>query len=179
MKNLLEKGFTLLELLVVIVLLGLLTSFMMLSINISGLESELDEEANKIYALIRLAKEEAIIQAKEIALAIDKQSYVFMELKKIVKNNKEKYIWEPVNNKIFRERKLHPGLEIRMETKEEYVFQYKDKRRKLTPTIFSSTGEQSEFILNAYIKDNKNNYYKIDGKINGDIAIEKITNDDF
>ena len=51
-----SKGFTLIELLVVIVLLGIVSSFAVLSLNITGLDSELNEEARKIHALIILAK---------------------------------------------------------------------------------------------------------------------------
>jgi len=72
-----NKGFTLLELLVVIVLLGIVSSFAVLSLNIAGLETEFEQETKKIHALINLAKEEAIIQAQEIALVVGKKNYYF------------------------------------------------------------------------------------------------------
>jgi len=76
-----ENGFTLIELLVVIVLLGIVTSFAVLSMGTGSAERKMEEEAKRLHALIKLVREEAIIQAKEIAMEINKQEYMFLEYK--------------------------------------------------------------------------------------------------
>lgn len=166
-------GFTLLELLVVIVLLGIVSSFAMLSLNLTGLESELDEEARKIHALINLAKEEAIIQAQEVALKIDKQTYSFEYW------DGEKEAWFAKTEKVFRQRNIHDGLMLRFESEATKLFVKNDEDSKNKDEIengtayFLSSGEQSEFTIKIEIKDDPQVYYQLEGKLNGDIKIEK------
>jgi len=166
------KGFTLLELLVVIVLLGVVSSFAVLSLNITGLETELEQETKKIHALINLAKEEAIIQAQEIALVVGKQSYFFQYFDW---NNKG---WSPKEDKIFRQRKIHEGLKIYLETEtEKNIFKKEDDdEEELNRVFFLSSGEQSKFIVKISIREKEQNYFQIIGEINGALKIEKNSN---
>ena len=168
-----NKGFTLIELLVVIVLLGVVSSFAVLSLNITGLDSELNEEARKIHALIILAKEEAIIHAQEIALVVDKENYVFMYWGSEGKGKKKKLLWKPKKNKIFRKRTVHEGLKIRLETEQKLIFDMADKEEKKNLTVFLSSGEQSEFELKIYLENDKQKFYLISGKANGDVVMNK------
>lgn len=176
----LHKGFTLIELLVVIVLLGIVSSFAVLSLNITGLDSELKEEARKIHALINLAKEEAIIHAQEIALVVEKETYVFMYwTSEIDKDKKKKYFWKEKENKIFRERLIQKGLKIQLETEQKFVFDKDDKNNKKDLTIFSSSGEQSRFELKIYLESDKQVFYAINGEISGEVAISKTAKMNF
>lgn len=172
-----SNGFTLIELIVVIVLLGIVISFAMLSLDLNSLDSELDEESKKIHALIKLAKEEAIIRAKEIVMETDKQSYQFkvwaIELNK---NGPVKGKWEPSHNKIFRKRVLNDGLKIQLETNKIISFLEKEDDKSSNQVYFFSSGEQSEFILRLSIRDNNKSYYEIEGKLNGELAIKKVVN---
>jgi len=169
-----NRGFTLIELLVVIVLLGIVSSFAVLSLNITGLDSELNEEARKIHALIRLAKEEAIIHAQEIALVVEKEKYVFMYWAfEEDKNKKRKYFWKEKESKIFRERTAHEGLKIRLETEENIDFSKDDKDKNKNLTIFYSSGEQSKFELKIYLESDKQEFYLITGNINGEVVMTK------
>ncbi len=174
-----NKGFTLLELLVVIVLLGIVSSFAVLSLNITGLDSELNEEARKLHALINLAKEEAIIHAQEIAFVVNKENYIFMYWGSEGKGKKRKYLWKPKKNKIFRERTVHEGLKIRLETEQKFIFSTDDKDEKKNLTVFSSSGEQSKFELKVYLESDKQVHYLITGNVNGDVAMIKNTNNEF
>lgn len=165
------KGFTLLELLVVIVLLGIVSSFAVLSLNITGLESELKEETKKIHALINLAKEEAIIQAQEIALVVEKKTYSFQYLDW---NSKA---WLPKKDKIFRQRKIHDGLKIYLETEAgKIIFKKKDDEEEINRVFFFSSGEQSKFTIKISIRENEQNYFRITGEINGTLNVEKNSN---
>ena len=166
-----NKGFTLLELLVVIVLLGIVSSFAVLSLNIAGLETEFEQETKKIHALINLAKEEAIIQAQEIALVVGKKNYYFQYF------DWDNKVWLPKEDKIFRQRKLHEGLKIYLETEsEKIIFKKKDEEEELNRVFFLSSGEQSEFIVKISIREKEQNYFRIIGEINGALKIEKNSN---
>ena len=174
-----NKAFTLLELLVVVVLLGIVTSFAVLSMNITGLDTELNEEARKIHALINLAKEEAIIHAKEIAFVVEEDKYAFMYWGAEGEGKKKKLLWKPIEKKIFRERQVHKGMEILLETEKKFDLGENDEEEKFNATIFSSTGEQSKFELKIYLENDKQIFYLINGKYNGDVIIEKNGQDDF
>ena len=129
-----KKGFTLIELLVVVVLLGVVTSFAVLSMGSSGIEREMQEEAKRLHALIKLVREEAIIQAKEIAMEINKQEYLFLEYK-----DKK---WIPLTSKIFHARSIKDALEFRVETETKLLYKTsfysrKEKRAVSNGALFS------------------------------------------
>ena len=170
------KGFTLLELLVVIVLLGIVLSFTMLSINLSSLETELEEEANKLHALINLVKEEAIIQAQEIALEVDKQGYLFLGL--------EGDKWQPLQNKVFRKREIHQGFKISLELESAQSLFKKDEdedddEEEPVRVFFLSSGEITPFNIKLALEENEQVYYQLHGDFSGNVTIEKNTNSDF
>lgn len=71
------RGFTLLELLVVLVIVGLVLGF----VSINAIQSEqqaLQKEAQRIALLLQLAREEAIVRNRPIAFEADSNSYRFL-----------------------------------------------------------------------------------------------------
>ena len=160
-----NKGFTLIELLVVIVLLGIVTSLAVLSIGTSSSEREMEEEAKRLHALIKLVREEAIIQAKEIAMEINKQEYGFLEYK-----DKK---WIPLKNKIFHARSIKDELEFRVETELKSKI-FKSEKPKLMRLYFLSSGEQTPFEMKINIKEQPQPYYSLTGLFNGKLKLERI-----
>ncbi len=160
-----SKGFTLIELLVVIVLLGIVTSFAVLSMGSSSSERKVEEEAKRLHALIKLVREEAIIQAKEIAMEINKQEYVFLEYK-----DKK---WIPLSSKIFHPRKITDDLEFRVETESKSKI-FEEKELSLLRLYFLSSGEQTPFEMRLNIRDEPLPYYRLLGQFNGKLKLERI-----
>ncbi|MDH5659980.1 MAG: type II secretion system minor pseudopilin GspH [Gammaproteobacteria bacterium] len=157
------KGFTLIELLVVIVLLGIVTSFAVLSMGTSSVERELEEEAKRLHALIKLVREESIIQAKEIAMEINNQEYSFLEYK-----DKK---WIPLFNKIFHPRSINTELDMNVETDTETkIFESKDAA--LLRLYFLSSGEQTPFNIKINMKDEPRPFYLLSGDFNGKLKLE-------
>ena len=165
-----NKGFTLIELLVVIVLLGIITSLAVISVGSSSVERKMEEEAKRLHALIRLTREESIIQAKEIAFEINKQDYQFLEYK-------EKK-WVPVTNKIFKKRSLPAELEFQLETEPELKL-FESESEAGIRLYFLSSGEQTPFKLKINVKNKPENYYQISGQFNGKLKIEHIDEYDY
>jgi len=160
-----NKGFTLIELLVVVVLLGIVTSLAVLSIGTSGSERAMEEEAKRLHALIKLVREEAIIQAKEIAMEINKQEYGFLEYK-----DKK---WIPLTNKIFQARSIKDDLEFRVETETESKI-FTSEKPKLLRLYFLSSGEQTPFQMKINVKEQSQPYYNLTGLFNGKLKLERI-----
>ena len=159
------KGFTLIELLVVIVLLGIITSFAVLSMGTGSTERKMEEESRRLHALIKLVHEESIIQAKEIAMEINKQEYAFLEYK-----DKK---WIPLTSKIFHPRSLSDELELRVETDVKSKI-FEEKELKFLRLYFLSSGEQTPFEIKINIKDQTYPYYKLLGHFNGKLKLDLV-----
>ena len=160
-----NKGFTLIELLVVIVLLGIITSLAVISVGSSGIERLMEEEAKRLHALIKLSREESIIQAREITLEIDKQDYQFL-------GYKEKK-WLPLENKIFKKRAIPPELELHVETESELKL-FDSEEDTLLRLYFLSSGEQTPFKIKINVKNKSGNYYQLTGEFNGKLKLEHV-----
>jgi general secretion pathway protein H len=72
-----NAGFSLLEVLVVVFIVGVLATMFTLSVGVTGGDRQVETEADRIVALIGLAREEAIVQGREIGLRFFKDGYEF------------------------------------------------------------------------------------------------------
>lgn len=73
------NGFTLIEILVVIVIIGIVTSMAMLSLGLLGDDRDLQTEARRITSLVQVAQDEAVMQGREFGLEVMESSYRFVE----------------------------------------------------------------------------------------------------
>jgi len=105
MKVLRQAGFTLIEILVVLVIIGITVA--MVSINLMPDDKRvLTTEAQKLALLFEQARDEAIISGKEIAWSVEGDKTRFWH-----KDDKGK--WTPVSgDELFRERDLAPGVKL-------------------------------------------------------------------
>lgn len=101
-------GFTLLEVLMVVLLVGIISSVVVVSVNTGGAERDLPEEAQRLAALLEQASNEAVMQNQEYGLRVTPQGYVFLCL------DEKKQRWTGCVDEIFRERELPEGLELRI-----------------------------------------------------------------
>ncbi len=101
-----SSGFTLLELLVVIVIIGIITSMAVVSTRVLGGDHEMDQEARRLVAVLGQAREDAMLEGRDVGLRIDAAGYDFMRYNGRVER------WEMVtDDPLLRERAFPPGLE--------------------------------------------------------------------
>ena len=157
-----NKGFTLLELLVALVLVGIILSFATLTFD-SGEDRRIKEEANRFYSLVKLAQEESILNGKELTLEIDANGYRF----KTLTTEGEEAIGDPVfRERVFAEY-IHPVINI--EKSQFNLKSQKDKEQPQSVKIFIlSSGELTPFQIEFPASD-KN--YEIVGSIQGTVEI--------
>jgi len=73
-------GFTLLEVMVVMVLIGIIFSFAMLSMRGDDIAERMDREARRLETLLALANDEAILRGEELGVRFTDDGYEFLAL---------------------------------------------------------------------------------------------------
>jgi general secretion pathway protein H len=100
-------GFTLLELLVVIVIIGIITTMATISVNVLGGDHEMEREAERLQAILTQVREDAMMQGRDIGMRVDTRGYDFLEYDARVE------LWRTVeDDPLLRERTLPDGLNL-------------------------------------------------------------------
>ncbi len=161
-----HAGFTLLELLAVIVIIGIIISFASLSIGQNS-SRIVQDEAERLHGLIQLAGEEAVLQGRELALEFDHDRYRFLE--------RGKDDWQPVEeDDLLRERPLPEAVELELFL-EGTETSFEDKEN--LPRIFIlSSGELIPFDMT--LKTDEGEEYSLQGLINGKLILTRAEDDE-
>jgi general secretion pathway protein H len=102
-------GFTLMEVLVVIVIIGVIVSAATLSFGILGGDRESEDEARRFWALLQQAREEAELQTADIGVYVAASSYEFLRM------DPRKRLWVPIaGDVLYVPRELPDGLRFRV-----------------------------------------------------------------
>jgi general secretion pathway protein H len=103
------SGFTLLEVLVVVVIIGIIATMAVVSTRVLGGDHEMDQEARRLSAVLGQAREEAMLQGRDIGLRVDGRGYDFL----LYDNRNE--LWRLAeDDPLLRERRLPEGVEARL-----------------------------------------------------------------
>ena len=102
-------GFTLIEVLVILVIIGVVTAGVVLSISLAGSDRELETESERLFALIKYVREQAELQTREFGLYCDVDSYEFLAF------DPRRDAWRSVSeDETLRARSLPEGLRLRL-----------------------------------------------------------------
>ena len=102
-------GFTLVEILVVIVIIGIVTVGAMLSMSFLGSDRQMGAEADRLAALINYAEEQANLQTRELGLYCTSSGYRFLTF------DARSNLWVPVTgDDALRTRQLPDGLQLKL-----------------------------------------------------------------
>ena len=110
-----SSGFTLLEVLVVVVIIGIITTMAMVSTRVLGGDHEMDQEAKRLVAVLTQARDDAMLEGRDVGLRIDARGYDFLRYDGRVEQ------WDLVSDDpLLRERTLPDGLEasLRLESRQ-------------------------------------------------------------
>ncbi len=72
-----NKGFTLVEILVVVVIMAVIISLAVLSIGVTGRDSQLDEESRRVEGLLGILHERALLEGRDFGLRLEPTGYEF------------------------------------------------------------------------------------------------------
>lgn len=163
-----ERGFTLLEVLAVLFIIGIIASFVGLSVGQRSSRAA-QEEAERLYGLVQVAGEESVLQGRELAVELTRESYRFLELA----NDNQWVLVE--GDALFRERKFPPDVNIELLV-EGSPASFEDEKN--LPRIFIlSSGELTDFEISFSLEDEK--AYILRGTINGKLELSRVRESDF
>ena len=150
-----QAGFTLLELLVVITLVGIMAGAAMLSVG--GQQArQLKNEAQRLQLLLNQARDESELTQRTLGVKIEKQGYQFLEWQR------DKRQWRSLDTRPYQSHQLANGTHLASHTEPSADSSYdaRDQRQrsrdsdsntlrhKLKPQIiFSASGDHSTFAL--------------------------------
>jgi general secretion pathway protein H len=142
----LQRGFTLLELMVVLVIIGIMVSFAVLQFGDEG-EKQLQQEARRLETLANLVREEAILESRDYAIGFWQGGYSFYSLDE----NEEKWR-EILDDPNLRPREIPEFMELLLELEGQLVIMEIEPPEK--PQVFMlSSGEMTAFILQLSIRE--------------------------
>ncbi len=106
-----QKGFSLLELVVVIAMMATLTGVILPRLNIGGDKQQVRDETLKLAELMRRASEESIFKTREIGIRFTDGDYQFLQLN----GDAREGTWVAYDGKIFRKREWPDSFEVEVE----------------------------------------------------------------
>ena len=153
----LNKGFTLIEIMVVVVIVAVLISAVALSFPPVG-DKLLKEHADRFSALVSLAQDEAILQSTELAIEITPQGYSFYQ--------NQGNSWVALNDLPFSKRQLPSEISTKMYL-DGISIDLKNRDENKPQVVILSSGEMTPFTYNLQFKDQSEIKLKVDA--NGEI----------
>lgn len=136
-------GFTLVEVLVVVVIIAIMITGAVLALSVAGRDRGLDNEARRLEALLNLARERAELQTREYGLRAGPAGYTF------VRFEPRSGEWVVPADESLRERELPEGLSLLLVVEgRPVVLRDQDGPAGLVPQIgIASSGGFSSFEL--------------------------------
>jgi len=134
-----DSGFSLLELMIVMVIIGILVSVFTLSVG-SYSDNQADEHARRLAALIDLVSEEATIQGREIGLLFLQRGYEFSVREPGVDDDGNPvWLWVPLeDDRLLQKRDLGEEytLELLIENKVVDLDSKRNEKETYQPQVF-------------------------------------------
>jgi general secretion pathway protein H len=168
-----SKGFTLVEILVVVVIMAVIIALAVLSIGVTGRDAQLDEETRRIEGLVGMLHERALLEGRDFGLRIEPTAYEFVAYDA----TRDRWLTMDQEHE-FRHRDLPKGLSFQLELDSQVVV-IKAIDRNLpsgdplpNPQVaIAASGEGTPFRL-TLTRDQTNAKASVDGDALGKISRE-------
>jgi general secretion pathway protein H len=135
-------GFTLIEILVVVVIIGVVCAGVLLSVNLTGRDRDLEKESDRLYALFTYAREQAELQTREYGVLFQDDGYEFLSY------DQRLGTWRSVfEDEALGVRKLPDGLgfKLMVEARPVVLTRPKDSKDKTPQVMIFSNGDLTSF----------------------------------
>ncbi len=157
-----SAGFTLLELLVVILIIGLMTSFVTLNYPESDPVAFAKTETKKLAYLIRLASEDSLMRSRPVSLHLTPTGYRFLIR---TKSN----LWVPSKDKLFTSQKMPKGVTIELNLSNDEG-QFSAPTEETPQILLSTSGELTPFKIRM-VTSQTTKFSELRGQFGGQLTI--------
>jgi len=174
-----ERGFTLLEILIVVVLVAIVTAAAVNTINFVVDEADAKTEAQRIAALATLAAEEAVLTGREYGLRIDDETLEFLLFDDLTRQ------WQPLaDDRIFHSRPIPESIRLELVLEGQAVMLGGETEGSTTPSedeeesveppqlMFLSSGEITPFTLTVAEREPDGDTWTVEGDLLGRMTTE-------
>lgn len=148
-----QRGFTLIEILVVIFIIGIVTGVGLLTISHNE-NREIKTFATELTQMVSMAEEQAMLQPQVMGVSIDRLAVSFSCLKK--DRTSEKSTWLPVNDHVLSHYKIPENIEVSLQMDGKLV--KLDSGSKIPQIIFSTNGDVTPFVMYVGKRGHKPQY---------------------
>ncbi len=157
------NGFTLIEIMVVMVIISVILTFTTLSIGDGGLSQKLEQEAQRLASLLTMASQEAIMQSKEMGISFENDRYHFYVL--------QEQQWQQLTDDIFRPRKLPSGIQLELNLEDQPIILNEEIKKNVPQLLLLSSGEFTPFKVIFSVSFN-NTSYQLTGSATGKMCLQ-------
>lgn len=167
-----SRGFTLLELLVVLVMVGIILGVAMISLGDGGRGDRIRQEGQRLAVLFNLLTQESVLNSAEYGVLLKPGGYSFF---RFVDGN-----WQPLQgDSLLAERNLPADMELALYMDQVRVsleppFLNDDDEKKIKPQlIFFSSAERTPFELEVAYRDPPELRQRINAPLLGDVIWQR------
>jgi general secretion pathway protein H len=170
------RGFTLLELLVVLVVVAIMISMATLSFGVLGRDRQAEEESRRFWTVLQQAREEAELQAEDLGIFVADDSYEYLRFD--VRRDE----WQVINDdELFQQRQLPEGMRFRLRVDTRQIVMKpdlpnrgdKDENKKWPPQVMVlSSGDVMPFELEIE-REGAPSLWRVTGLADNDLRVEK------
>ena len=155
-------GFTLVEILVVLIIVSVMSGIVVTSLPSSFQNSDFDEESLRLKTVIELIREESLTRASEYGLKTDKDNYSFFVYNEIEQN------WTQLKTKPYAEHKLGYGILLKTTIEDnELILTDEEDEESSVPNapriLLLSSGEMTPFEITIALGRDKTRTLVSDG----------------
>lgn len=161
-----QRGFTLLEILVVLVIMAIGTAMAVFSSGILDADRDVARETRRLHALLEMAQEQAVFQGRTIGLEIEERSYrFFLYDRRPDDDGKMISLWVPMDDdEIFRRRSLPDDIvvELFVDERNLQLPVADDDEAPVPQILLLSSGDISTFEIHLF-RENSASRYRLAG----------------